>query len=300
LNFWHDFEPELKKKNIGCLRLYCKPYYGFDRNIRKIRSQNMGQLIVSKKGAVGTIVFSSPAKMNAMTYDMWMGVPKALKEFEADPEVRVIVLKGDGEKAFISGADISQFEELRATPKGQQDYEDSVSMAMKYPTVCSKPVIAQIRGYCFGGGLGLAAACDIRICSEDATFRMPAARLGLGYGAEGIKQFMNLLGLANTTDIFFTARRWNAADALRMGFVSKVVPVADLQAAVDEYTTMIAENAPMTVRAAKYAMRQNVTNPDKADMAGAQKMVDACFASDDFKEGRKAFMEKRIPNFQGR
>ena len=137
----------------------------------------MGQLIVSKKGAVGTIVFSNPTKMNAMTFDMWMGVPKALKEFEADPDIRVIVLKGDGEKAFISGADISQFEDLRSTPEGHQAYEDHLAVAMKYPTVCSKPVIAQIKGYCFGGGLGLAAACDIRICSEDATFRMPAARL---------------------------------------------------------------------------------------------------------------------------
>lgn len=260
----------------------------------------MGEILVSKKGAVGTITISSPARMNAMSVQMWIDLPKAICGFDQDPEVRVIVITGQGEKAFVSGADISQFDDLRDSAEQQQIYDDAVSASMKAPVECRKPVIAKIRGYCFGGGLGLAAACDIRICSTDATFRMPAARLGLGYGAHGVKRFTDILGLANATDIFVTARRFDAADALRMGFVSRVVQGAELDAVVDQYTTWIAENAPLTVAASKYAIRQVCAHPDEQDMKGAEEMVQKCFASEDFKEGRAAFLEKRPAQFKGR
>ena len=260
----------------------------------------MAELIVEKKGSVGYITFSNPTKMNAMTVQMWAGVPKAISAFDADPEVRVIVVAGDGEKAFISGADISQFNELRASAQAQEDYEDAVSGAMNAPVDCSKPVIAKIRGFCFGGGLGMAAACDIRICTEDATFRMPAARLGLGYGHKGIKRFTDIIGLANATDIFVTARRFDAADALRMGFVSKVCTASEFDATIDLYTKMISENAPLTVAASKYNIRQVCAHPDEQDLEGAVRMVEKCFASEDFKEGRNAFLEKRQAQFKGR
>ena len=242
----------------------------------------MAELIVEKKGSVGYITFSNPTKMNAMTVQMWAGVPKAISAFDADPEVRVIVVAGDGEKAFISGADISQFNELRASAQAQEEYEDAVSGAMNAPVDCSKPVIAKIRGFCFGGGLGMAAACDIRICTEDATFRMPAARLGLGYGHKGIKRFTDIIGLANATDIFVTARRFDAADALRMGFVSKVCTASEFDATIDLYTKMISENAPLTVAASKYNIRQVCAHPDEQDLEGAVRMVEKCFASEDF------------------
>ncbi len=260
----------------------------------------MAELKTSIDGAVATILFSNPAKMNAMSYDMWQAVPKVFAELDANPAVRVIVCAGDGEKAFISGADISQFEKLRGTVEAQIEYNKAVEKAYGAPTLCSKPVVARIRGICIGGGLGFAAACDLRICSEDSIFRMPAARLGLGYSPSGVRRFMNVLGATNTTDIFMSARKFDAKEALRMGFVSKVTAVADLEKAVADYCRMVAENAPLTVAAAKYAVQQWQKSEPERDLAKAMKMVEACFASDDHKEGRKAFMEKRTPAFHGK
>ena len=260
----------------------------------------MSELKTSIQGGVATVVFSNPAKMNAMTFDMWSSVPKTFAELDANPEVRVIVCKGDGEKAFISGADISQFEKLRGTVEAQFEYNKAVEQAYTAPMRATKPVLASIRGICIGGGLGFAAACDLRICSEDAVFRMPAARLGLGYSPSGVRRFINVLGAANTMEIFFTAKKFDAREALRMGFVSRIVPVAELEKATAEMCAMIGENAPMTVAAAKFAAQQALKDPADRDLAKAIKMVEACFASEDHKEGRKAFMEKRTPKFVGK
>jgi enoyl-CoA hydratase/carnithine racemase len=260
----------------------------------------MAELITKRDGAVATLLFSNPKKLNAMTYDMWRAVPARMAELDADPAVRVIVVAGDGEKAFISGADISQFESLRGTADAQAEYNKAVEAGYSAPMHCSKPVIARIRGICMGGGLGFAAACDLRICSEDSTFRMPTARLGLGYSPTGVRRFMNVIGAANTVDIFVSARKFDAADALRMGFVSRVVPTAQLEKAVTEYCEMVAENAPLTVKAAKFAVQQWMKDPPDRDLAAARKMVDVCFGSEDHKEGRRAFMEKRNPQFHGK
>jgi len=260
----------------------------------------MAGLITQRAGAVATVLFSNPAKMNAVSFDMWSAVPATLAALDADPAVRVVVIAGDGDKAFISGADISQFEKLRGTAEAQAEYNNAVEKAYLAPMHCSKPVIARIRGICIGGGLGFAAACDLRICADDAVFRMPAARLGLGYSPTGVRRFMNVIGAANTSDIFFTARKFDAQEALRMGFVSRVVPAAQLEQAVAETCGMIAENAPLTVAAAKFAVQQALKDAAERDMATAVKMVQTCFASADHKEGRKAFMEKRKPSFTGR
>jgi enoyl-CoA hydratase/carnithine racemase len=260
----------------------------------------MAELKTSIAGGVATVLFSNLPRMNAMTYDMWQAVPKAFAALDADPAVRLIVCAGDGDKAFISGADISQFEKLRGTVEAQFVYNKAVEDAYQAPMNCTKPVIARIRGICIGGGLGFAAACDLRICSEDSIFRMPAARLGLGYSPAGVRRFMNVLGAANTTDIFMSARKFDAKEALRMGFVSKVVPAADLEKEVAAYAKMVSENAPLTVAAAKYAVQQWQKDEKERDIARAMKMVEACFASEDHKEGRKAFMEKRIPEFRGK
>jgi len=260
----------------------------------------MAKLITTRTGAVATVLFSNPEKMNAMTYDMWRAVPETLASLDADRSVHAIVVAGEGDKAFISGADISQFEKLRGTMEAQAEYGRAVETAYLAPMTCSKPVIARIRGICIGGGLGFAAACDLRICSSDSVFRMPAARLGLGYSPTGVRRFMNVIGATNTIDIFMSARKFDAAEALRMGFVSRVVPTEKLEQAVADYCEMVAENAPLTIAAAKFAVQQGMKDPADRDLAAAQRMVEVCFASADHKEGRTAFMEKRKPNFQGK
>ena len=259
----------------------------------------MPELITRRAGAVATILFSNPDKMNAVTYDMWSALPAAIAALDQDPEVRAIVITGDGERSFISGADISQFEKLRGTADAQAEYNKAVELAYRAPVQCSKPVIARIRGICIGGGLGLAAACDVRIASSDSIFRMPAARLGLGYSPAGVRRFMNVIGPANTIDIFVSARKFTAAQALQMGFVNQVFPVAEFEHEAAAYCTMVSENAPLTVAAAKFAVQQWLKDPSERDVAGAVGMVQKCFASADHKEGRTAFMEKRTPKFKG-
>ena len=260
----------------------------------------MAELISRKEKAVGWIIFSNPAKFNAVSHDMWTALPQAIAAFDADPDVRMIAITGDGDKAFISGADISQFEKSRGSAEAQAIYNRAVVEAYEAPVRCSKPVVAKIRGICMGGGLGLAAACDVRIAAEDAVFRMPAARLGLGYNFTGISRFVQLLGAANTSDIFFSARKFGAADALSMGFVNRVVPVADLDREFAAYCALLSENAPLTMAAAKFAVRQTGLDADARDLNQAARMIETCFNSEDYREGRKAFMEKRTPNFTGR
>lgn len=260
----------------------------------------MPELITRKHGAVGWIVFSNPARYNAMTYEMWCAVPAALAAFDADPDVRLVVMTGDGEKAFVSGADISQFEEARATPDAQDRYNRAVEAAYLAAPNCAKPVIARIHGICMGGGLGLAASCDLRFGADDAVFRMPAARLGLGYSFNGMRRFVQVLGMANTSDIFFSARKFDAQDAYRMGFLDRVVPAADLDRTVDEYALMVGENAPLSLLSAKAGIRAVVSDAADRDYAALAAMQKACAASEDYVEGRRAFMEKRTPRFTGR
>jgi enoyl-CoA hydratase/carnithine racemase len=259
----------------------------------------MPEVLMRRHGAIATVVFSNPARFNALTLDMWLAIPPTLAKLDADASVRVIVLEGDGDRAFVSGADISQFGENRATPDAQAIYDRALDAAYLAPSRCAKPVIAKIRGVCMGGGLGIAAGCDIRICAEDAVFRMPAARMGLAYGFVGMQRFMRLMGTANTADIFFTARKFDAHDALRMGFVQKVVPVPALDDEVKAYCGTVAENAPLTVAAAKRTLLEAQKDPTERDLKAVEAADRACFGSADFAEGRRAFMEKRPPKFQG-
>ncbi|WP_454720388.1 MULTISPECIES: enoyl-CoA hydratase [Cupriavidus] len=259
----------------------------------------MAELIVKREAAIGRIVFSNPSKYNAMSRDMWLALPKAIAELDADPEVRLIVLEGDGDSAFVSGADISQFGASQADPAVQAEYNAAVEQAYLAPVKCSKPVVAKIRGICMGGGLGIAAACDLRFCRDDARFRMPAGRMGLGYNVPGVRRFMTVVGVANTYDMFFSARVFDAQEALRMGFVSQVAPRETFDAVCDEWCAAVAENAPLTLRALKKTVNELIRDSGERDIASAQAAIGACFASADYREGAAAFMEKRKPRFRG-
>ena len=260
----------------------------------------MAELIVRRQGAVGSILFSNVARHNAMTYAMWHEFPERLHELDTDPAVRVIVLSGDGDKAFVSGADISQFQQNREEEGMQQAYNCALVTAYGAPSRCEKPVIAKIRVFSMGGGLGIAAGCDIRICSDDAQFRMPAARMGLGYAFPGVQKFVALIGPAHAADIFFSARRFDAAEALRIGFVQRVTGTADLDAVLDEYCGVVAANAPLAVASAKRSIVEAGRDESRRDMNAVEGLIEAAGESEDHEEASAAFMEKRMPVFKGR
>ncbi|WP_416896752.1 MAG: enoyl-CoA hydratase [Minwuia sp.] len=258
------------------------------------------KMLAEKEGGIGWITFNQPEKRNAVSVEMWAAIPAIMEDFLADDTVRVIVLKGAGDKAFIAGADISEFGEKRNSPEATKIY-DSVSAKAHQALVNSpKPVIAMINGFCIGGGVAVAISTDIRIAADNTRFAVPAARLGLGYGWPGIKRLMDLVGPAFAKEIFFTARQFDHGEALAMGLVNRVVPAAELDAYVRDYATKIAENAPMTIRAAKMSIDELLKDPDRRDLAACEEATTACFASADYVEGRTAFMEKRKPAFQGR
>lgn len=257
------------------------------------------QLIVEKQNGVGRIKLDNQAKRNAMTFEMWRDLPAVLDDFMADEAVRVVVLSGTGGKAFCAGADISQFEKNRSGEEATAIYNAAVSKASIALAEVAKPTIAKIEGFCIGGGLGIALCCDLRIANDAASFAVPAAKLGLGYGHEGLKRLVDVVGPSTAKEIFFTARQFTADEALGMGLINRVVPRALLDAYVDDYTTRIAENAPLTIHAAKVVINE-LTMPGGPDTALCEKVVDDCFTSEDYQEGRRAFMEKRKPQFNRR
>jgi len=258
------------------------------------------RMIAEKDGAIGWITFNNPAKHNATSLDMWQAIPTILDDYEDDPAIRVIVLKGAGEKAFVAGADISEFEKVRNSADQVARYEQLADGATERLAKAAKPTIAMIRGYCIGGGLGIALACDLRIATDSSRFAVPAAKLGLGYRAAGIKKLVNVVGPSFAKEIFYTARQFTAAEALAMGLINRALPQAEHEAYVRGYCDTIAQNAPLTILAVKRTVEELTRLSGEPDLARCEKLVMDCFGSADYIEGRRAFMEKRKPAFQGR
>ena len=257
------------------------------------------KLVARKDGAIGWIIFNNPARHNATSYEMWLSLPAVLDAYCNDPEVRLIILRGEGDKAFSAGADISQFKEKRTGPEAVKEYNAAADNAGKAMRECTKPLLAMIRGYCIGGGAGIAVNCDIRIAADDARFAVPAAKLGLGYRFEGIKRLCDIVGPSFAAEIFYTGRQFSAQEALQMGLVNRVVPAAELEDRMLEYANAIAANAPLTIASVKRALIENSKDPGQRDLELCQRMVEACYESEDYKEGQAAFMEKRKPQFKG-
>ena len=264
------------------------------------------KMLSRRDGQVGYVIFNNPERHNAVSLEMWAATSDILDAFAKDPEVRVVVITGAGGKAFVSGADISKFESERSNKENIDRYNAAVDKANTTVERANsgiydfpKPTIAMIRGYCIGGGMGLATCCDIRIATEGSKFAVPAAKLGLGYAYPGLKRLVDVVGPSFAMEIFYTARQFTAAEALTMGLVNRVVPDGELETFVKSYADMIAGNAPLTIKAVKVVVAETMKSEATRDLNKAQAAVDACFKSRDYDEGRKAFMEKRKPVFTG-
>jgi enoyl-CoA hydratase len=259
-----------------------------------------GKMLAAKDEGVGLITFNQPEKRNAMSMEMWTGLGEILEEFAADDAVRVVVLTGAGNKAFVSGADISQFEKNRANAAAQQEYDRLTSAGRERFHTFPKPIIARIRGFCLGGGLAIAMSADLRIAAVDSQFGIPAAKLSVAYAPESVRRLIELVGPAHARMILYTGRRIDAAEAERIGLINKMVPDEDLSEYVLDLARTIAENAPLSVAASKLTINEMLKDESQRDTAAMARMMDLCFNSADYKEGRTAFMEKRAPRWVGR
>ncbi|MVW73035.1 enoyl-CoA hydratase [Bordetella sp. 15P40C-2] len=257
-------------------------------------------LIVEKRGSAGWITFNDPGRHNAISFAMWEGIPIALQALAEDPAIRVVVLTGAGERAFVSGANISQFDTLRSGEEPVQAYERVAETAQLALYDYDKPTIARIKGYCIGGGLNIALCCDLRVASDDSSFAIPAGKLGLGYRMTAIRNLVTAVGAAHAMEIFLTAARYSASEAQARGLLHKVTPVDQLDAAVEEYIAHISANAPLTLHAGKKMIRQMQQLGPQVDIEAMRQLVMACFESEDYREGRRAFAEKRKPVFTGK
>ena len=248
---------------------------------------------------VGYITFNNPDKHNAVSIEMWDALEKILDNFRNSNKIRVIVLNGAGGKSFVSGADISKFDKERSSKEAVLSYNKRTQKVYELLESFPKPTIAMIDGYCIGGGLNLAVCCDIRICSEKSKFAMPAAKLSLGYPFSSIKRLFDVMGPGMAKHFMFTAEKISATEALACGLVQKLISEDSIDSYVKDYALTIANNAPLTIKAMKQIGIEILKNPNERDLLLCEKLASACFDSEDYKEGRKAFMEKRKPNFKG-
>ena len=259
-----------------------------------------GKILQNVSDGIGVITFNNPDKRNAMSLEMWEGLGHALTSLRDDPDIRVVILVGAGDKAFVSGADISQFEKTRHNAAASEEYskrsEAQRALLASYP----KPTIACIRGFCLGGGMQVAMLTDIRIASDSSQFGIPAAKLGIAYGFDGLKHLVSLVGPSWARLIMYTGMRIDAGEALRIGLVDRVLPDGELWNATMDIARTISGNAPLAIKAAKITIAEVLKDESKRDMEAIKKIGMACMDSEDFREGRTAFMEKRKPQFKGK
>jgi len=259
-----------------------------------------GRLNVEKRGAVGWIVFDSPARRNAINGAMWRGIPPAMKAFDADPEVRCVAFRGAGSEAFAAGADISEFEKSRADRGAVKAYDGLLDEVLHSIQDSRKPSLAMIHGFCMGGGVEVALACDLRYCSRGAQFGIPAAKLGLAYNVEGHKRLVETVGHARAREIMFLGRRYGAEEALRIGLVHQVFPDETLEEETGKILASLCDNAPLAIANSKTIIEEFVKSQGQPDAAAMTAAMERCAKSADYEEGRRAFMEKRKPRFTGR
>jgi enoyl-CoA hydratase/carnithine racemase len=257
------------------------------------------KMLARVEDGIGWMTYNNPARHNAMSMEMQRAVPRILAAFRDDPDARVIVVTGAGDRAFVSGADISEFGEQRTSVDARAQYDAAMAEGWRAWRQLDKPVLAMIRGYCIGGGLLAALRADIRFAAEGSQFGVPAARLGLGYAFGGVEELVALVGPSWAAEILFSARRLTADEALRIGLVNRVVSPDQLEPEVRALARAIAANAPLTVRACKVGIREAMRPPGDRDRALVDELVEACFRSDDYLEGQAAFAEKREPRFRG-
>jgi enoyl-CoA hydratase len=259
-----------------------------------------GKILQRVGDGVGVVTFNNPEKRNAMSLEMWEGFGQALIELRENPQVRVVILTGAGDKAFVSGADISQFEKSRHNAEASEEYSRKSAAQRALLADYPKPTIACIRGYCLGGGMQVAMLADIRIAAEDGQFGIPAAKLGIAYGYDGLRNLVSLVGPSWARLIMYTGMRIDSKEALRIGLVDRVIPTEELLGATMELATTISTNAPLAIKAAKITIAQVLEDPADRDMEAIRQIGIDCMNSEDFREGRQAFMEKRKPQFKGR
>ncbi len=258
------------------------------------------EILVERKASLATVIFNRPKMRNAFNLAMWSGLPALIDELNRDPDVRAVVFRGAGEEAFASGADISEFKEHRKDRATAQAYNAKTEAAYHALEACPKPTVAMIYGFCMGGAVAIAMGCDLRFSADTGKFAIPAARLGIVYGRHSVKRLVSLVGPAAAKDILFSARTFDAAEALAMGFVNRVLPVGELAGYTYDYLGRVADNAPLSVRGAKFTVEAIADDGGVAQKAEIERLQLSTFDSEDYREGTQAFLEKRRPQFKGR
>ena len=259
-----------------------------------------GKILKGVTDGVGVLTFNNPEKRNAMSLEMWEGVGQVLTEFRDDPEVRVVVLVGAGDKAFVSGADISQFEKVRHNAAASEEYSKRSAAQRALLADYPKPTIACIQGFCLGGGMQVAMLADIRIAAHDSQFGIPAAKLGIAYGYDGLRHLVSLVGPSWARLLMYTGMRIDSTEALRIGLVERVIQDDQLWGETMAIAETISQNAPLAIKAAKITIAEVLKDESARDMNAIKAIGTACMDSSDFREGRQAFMEKRKPQFSGK
>jgi enoyl-CoA hydratase len=255
------------------------------------------ELLYERRGPIAVLTFNRPASRNAMTWAMYEGLYEACEHVDADDRVRVLVLRGAGEKAFVAGTDIAQFQAF-STADDALAYERNINRIVGRVETVQKPTVAMIHGYCVGGGAGIAMACDLRLASLDARFGVPIARtLGNTFSSQNFARLVALIGPSRTKELIFTARFIEAEEGKAIGLFSEIMPGERLESRTLGLAESIAGHAPLTLRSTKEAVRRILEHGRPEE---AQDLILMCYMSADFREGIAAFLEKRPPRWEGR